>query len=228
MRKTAAVLGLSALCGSGVVAQAPTPATMNEAPHFERLTYLRHMRVFELTLAPGEATVDHRHDHDVATVSIGESMTRSRVVGQDWGAATTRASGAAQTAIYTGMPAVHRTENVGPGPLRLFVIENLRDSGWSTPPPLTAPGTTLQHESKSFAVHDIRLTVAVPTTTHVHQNPSFILLVSGAVQVQGGGGESEFRLEQPGRWFPTSGPDQPHSLTRVGAGDAHVVCVEAR
>ena len=46
-------------------------------------------------------------------------------------------------------------------------------------------------------------------------------------QVQGGGGESEFRLEEPGRWFPSSGQDQPHTLRLVGS-NAHAICVEAR
>ena len=96
------------------------------------------------------------------------------------------------------------------------------------PAPLTAPGTTLRQEVRSFAVYDIRLNAGEPRTNHAHQNPSFIFLVSGAVQVQGGGGESEFRLEQTGRWFPSSGPDQPHTLSIVGTSDTHVMCVEAR
>ena len=41
--------------------------------------------------------------------------------------------------------------------------------------------------------------------------------MTGAVQVQGGGGESEFRLVQKGRRFPSSGPDQPHTLSLVGS-----------
>ena len=44
----------------------------------------------------------------------------------------------------------------------------------------------------------MRLNAATPRTNHTHQNPSFIFLMSGAVQAQGGGGEFEFPLEQTG------------------------------
>ena len=201
---------------------------MNSETHHERLTYLRHMRVFEANLSPGESTADHLHDHDVTSVVLGEATTRSRRIGEEWTAPRMRAAGAAETTTYTGTPVTHRTENAGMAPLRLFVIENLRESGWTSPKPLSAPGTTLRQEARSFAVYDVRLSAATPRTNHVHENPSLVFLMTGAVQVQGGGGESEFRLEQTGRWFPSSGPDQPHTLTLVGAGEAHVICVEAR
>jgi hypothetical protein len=53
------------------------------------------------------------------------------------------------------------------------------------------------------------------------------LAPGGSTLDQGGGGESEFRMETPGRWFPSQW-DQPHTLTLVGRDDAHVVEVEAR
>jgi hypothetical protein len=230
MTKTLLAFGLSAWCGVVLVGQTPPagPVTMNTEPHYERLTYLRHMRVFEATVAPGESTLDHLHDHDVASIAVGPVTTRSRRIGEDWGAPRTWDAGAADTALYTGAPATHRTENTGSTPLRLFVIENLREGGWSSPPAVTAPGTTLRHDARSFAIYDVRLSATTPRTNHVHENPSFVFLLSGSVDVQGGGGESGFRLERPGRWFPSSGPDQPHTLTVAGTGDAHVICVEAR
>jgi hypothetical protein len=123
----------------------------------------------------------------------------------------------------------HRVENAGQAPFRAIVVENLRDRGWTTPPPLTAPGTTLQHENRSFAVYDMRLNAGTPRTVHTHQNPSFIFLMSGLVEVQGGGGEFEFPLDLTRTWwFPGSGADQPHTIELVGTGDAHVMCIEAK
>jgi hypothetical protein len=228
MKITASLFGAAALGGATLLAQSGGPVTMNNEAHHERLTYLRHMRVFEANVPAGAATADHLHDHDVTSIVLGAATTRSRRTGEEWSAPRTRTPGTAETTTYTGTPATHRTENAGTAPLRLFVVENLRDGGWSSPAPLTAPGTTLRQEARSFAVYDVRLSASTPRTNHVHQNPSFVVLMTGAVQVQGGGGESEFRLEQTGRWFPSSGPDQPHTLALVGAGDAHVICVEAR
>ena len=123
---------------------------------------------------------------------------------------------------------MHGTENVGTTPYRMVIVENLRDRGWSSPASIAAPGTTLRQDARAFAVYDVRLNAAAPRTNHVHENATMVILLSGAVQVQGGGGESEFRMEQTGRWFPSSGPDQPHTLALAGTGDAHIVCVEAR
>lgn len=201
---------------------------MNAEPHHRRLTYIRHMRVFEANLSPGESTLDHVYDRDVATLVLGDATTRVRRTGEDWSAPLMRALGSAEITAYTGAPVSHRAENVGTTLYRMFVVENLREGGWSTPAPVAAPGTTLRQEGRSFAVSDVRLNAATPRTNHVHQNPSMVVLLSGAVEVQGGGGESEFRMDQTGRWFPSSGVDQPHTLVLAGTGEAHVVCVEAR
>ena len=228
MKQISAVSIAALLCGATAVGQSGQ-VTMNEEPKHQRLTYIRHMRVFEAGIAPGESTLDHTHDHDAATIALSSGTTRSRRTGEDWAAPQMWTQGGGEITTYTGAPATHRTENVGTTPYRMLVVENLRDRGWTMPAPLTAPGTTLRQESRSFAVYDIRLSAAEPRSNHVHQNPSFIFLVSGVVQVQGGGGESEFRLEQGGTWwFPSSGPDQPHTIALVGTGDAHVMCVEAR
>ena len=92
---------------------------------------------------------------------------------------------------------------------------------------IAAPGTALLQESRAFAVYDVRLSAASPRTNHVHQQPTVVILLSGAVEVQGGGGESEFRMQTPGRWFPSSW-DQPHTLSLIGEADARLIEVEAR
>ncbi len=228
MKTTSLILGGVILGGVALLAQAPAaPVTMNNEPHFERLTYIRHMRVFEARIAPGESTGDYLLDHDVISIPFGDTTLRTRRMGQDWDAPRMRAAWSAEAASHAGAPVTQRLENAGKTPLRMFLVENLRDRGWTMLPALTAPGTTLRQEARSFAVYDVRLNATTPQTNHVHPNPTFVFVVSGVVQVQGGGGESEFRLEQPGRWFPSSGQDQPHTLRLVGS-NAHAICVETR
>ena len=216
------------LCGVTTFAQSAPP--MDKEPHHQRLTYIRHMRVFQLSLAAGESTVDYLLDHDGAIVALTGATIRLQRAGAGTGNPQTVPQGRADLSQFTGEPVTQRLQNAGSGPMRAIVVENLRDRGWTTPAALMAPGTTLQRENRSFAVYDVRLTAATKSTTHVHQNPSFVFLVSGAVQAQGGGGESDFRLD-PARtwWFPGSGPDQPHTLTLAdGTTDAHVMCVETK
>jgi hypothetical protein len=217
------------LCGAAAFGQGQSAPIMNQEPHHQRLTYIRHMRVFLLTLAPGESTADYTLDHDGAIISL----TGATVQLQRGGATrdpNTVAPGRSDLGQFTGEPVTQRLQNTGTTPLRAIVVENLRDGKWTAPQALTAPGTTLQQENRSIAVYDMRLNAGTPRTNHAHQNPTFVFLLSGAVEAQGGGGEFAFPLVQTGTWwFPGSGPDQPHTIELAkGSSDAHVICVEAK
>src|SRR5262245_20260665 len=63
------------ICGIPASAQQSSP-TMNQEPHHQRLTYIRHMRVFELKLAPGESTADYVLDHDGAILALTDATVR--------------------------------------------------------------------------------------------------------------------------------------------------------
>lgn len=223
--RVVAALAAALLLGVVLLGQAPVPAS--EEPHQKRVLYTAHLRMFDVNVPPGGMTLDHSHDHDSVAVALGETTLRTRTAGEDWSAPRSYMPGSVNITNYTGAPAVHRMENVGETPYRVFAVENLRDRGWSMPRLITAAGTRLLEESRSFAVYDVRLTAATPRTSHVHEMPTVVILVAGAVEVQGGGGESEFRMEATGRWFPSQW-DQPHTLSLLGAGDAHLVEIEAR
>src|SRR5215204_6507598 len=174
------------LCGVAAFGQSAPP--MNQDPHHERLTYIRHMRVFQLTLAPGESTAEYMLDHDGAIVALTDATIRLQRAGAGSGGPATVMQGRADLGLFTGAPVTQRLEKAGTMPLRALVVENLRERGWTAAPPLTAPGTSLQQENRSFAVYDMQLNAGTPRTNHTHSNPSFVFMVSGMVQVQGGGG----------------------------------------
>jgi hypothetical protein len=230
MRQFTPLLTACVVLISGATSVGQSVPDVNQEPHHQRLTYIRHMRVFQLTLAPGESTAEFVLDHDGAIVALIAGTLRLHRPGAAPRGPETVPPGRVDLGQFTGEPVTQRLENVGTAPMRAIVVENLRDRGWTTLPALMAPGTTLQQENRSFAVYDMRLNTATPRTVHTHQNPSFIFLMSGIVQVQGGGGESEFRLEQTRTWwFPGSGADQPHTIELAGgAAEAHVMCVEAK
>jgi hypothetical protein len=81
-RLNVGLMWFSVASATPVLAQ--SALTMNQESHHERLTYIRNMRVFQLTLAPGESTADHLNDYDVATVPIVAGTTRIRRAGQEW------------------------------------------------------------------------------------------------------------------------------------------------
>jgi hypothetical protein len=216
-----------AACVATASGQQSAP-TMNQEPHHKRLTYVRHMRVFELMLAPGEATGEYVLDHDSAIVALTDATVR-RHRGGAAGEPQKIELGRVDLGQMTGEPVTQRLENVGTTPLHAIVVENLRDRGWTMPAAIVAPGTALRQENRSFAVYDMRLNAANRETNHTHQNAVFVFLMSGGVEAQGGGGEFSFPLDRARTWwFPGSGTDQPHTIELTGSGDAHVMCVEAK
>jgi hypothetical protein len=223
--RPAAVVAFALFCGSLLLAQAPVRVA--DEPHHKQVMYTAHLRMFEILVPPGTTTLDHSHDRDVAVVALGPTTFRTRLTGKDWEAPRSYIPGGINLVAYTGTPGAHALENVGTTPYRVLAVENTRASGWATPRIIEAPATALLQQSRAFAVYEDRLSTAVPQTNHIHQQPTVVILLSGSVEVTGGGGESEFRMTTPGRWF-VSASDQPHTLSLIGAADARLVEVEVR
>lgn len=200
---------------------------VHQEPNHRTLLYTAQLRLLDVALPAGASHVDHRHDYDVATVNIESALTRTRRPGEAWSDPRPRAVGSVNITEYTGTPGVHRTENVDTRPYRVMAVENVREGNWTTPALLSAAGTTLLQQSRAFAVYEVRLDAATPRTTHMHEVPAVAVLVSGAFQNQGGGGETPFRLPQPGRWLLTP-MGQAHTMSVGAAGTAHIVEFEAR
>src|SRR4030095_13263010 len=67
-------VGVPVLCAAAVSvlsAQSAAPPANNE-PHHKRLLYTNDVRMFDVTIPPGEATADHVHEYDMATLIIGD------------------------------------------------------------------------------------------------------------------------------------------------------------
>lgn len=224
--RAAATLGVALIVGVAIAGPSAQGAG-TEDPHRRLVLYHGHLKVFDVNIPPGDTSLDHRHERDIATVAIGNATTRTRPSGEDWSAPRVRPPGSIGINDYTGAPVSHRVENTDTTPYRLIAVENVREGGWSMPKPLAGAGTTLLQESRAFTVYDVRLSTGTPRTTHFHEVPTVAVVVAGAFENQGGGGETPFRLQQPGRWLLTP-MGQQHVMTLVGTGNAHVVEFEAR
>ncbi len=200
---------------------------LSKEPRHRQLLYTANLRLLDINIPVGAATLDHFHEHDVATVSVGNAVGRIREAGQDWGPPRVRDVGNLAITQYTGAKRAHRVENIGKEPYHLLAVENDRDAGWTTPAPLTAPATTLAQESRAFSIYDVRLNPGAPRTNHSHEVPTVVVLVSGTVTYQGGAGNDPFDLREAGRWvFAPLGSN--HTLSVSGTDEAHVVEFEAR
>ena len=220
-------LGLWALSlvPSSLSAQAPPPVYKD--PHHRQVLYTNFLRVLDVNIPAGETGHEHLHDRDVATVAIQNGRTRVRLAGQDWGPPRERAIGSLNATQYAGMPGAHTIQNIDTSPYRLIAVVNERESGWTMPALLKAPGTTLNQQTRAFAMYDIRLDAATPQTTHTHEVSTITVLIAGVIENQGGGGEMPFRMQQPGRWQITQ-VGQTHTLSVPAGATAFAVEIEVR
>jgi quercetin dioxygenase-like cupin family protein len=222
--------------GNASVASAQVPVT--KEPRHQVVFENARLRVLNVTIPPGDTTLDHSHDHDIATVSMsGGADTRVQSPGQPWSQVRPRRPlGNAGATEYTGKPGRHRIENVGDSPYYLFAVENLRQGGWSTAAPLSAVATTPAIESRAFRAYDVRLVHGRTQTSHVHMVPTIAVLISGKVLSEGSDREAKAnapapvglkQLDERGQWVLIP-QGESHHLVALGTGDSYVVELEIR
>lgn len=221
MRSIATVLLLVATWATGS-AQVP----VGKEPHHRVVFEDDRLRVLDVNIPPGATTLEHSHDHDLVTVSIGQADTRTRAPGADWGAVRPRRPlGDVSATEYAGQPGVHTIQNVGSDLYHLIAVENLRQSGWQTTPAVGAPGLRAAVESRAFRAWSIELDPSRPSVTRALASPSVVVLVVGEVVLTRKSHEQK-RLTPGARWSVV-GAGEEYTLSSRG-GSARLVEIEVR
>ena len=196
------------------------------------------LRILDVNIPPKETTLEHVHENDIATVSMGgETPTRTQSPGQAWSEPRPpRAQGQVTISDYAGQPGSHRVENLGGNPYHLLAVENLRKSGWSTGRTIPVLVNAVAAESRAFKVYDVRLARATPQSSHTHAVPTVVVVLAGAVISDGPDAQAKAnapapvglkQLDRPGQWLLVPRGDT-HHLVRLGTDDARVVEIEVR
>lgn len=86
------------------------------------------VRTYWIDLAPGDATMFHRHERPYAGICVGNSTIRNEIVGE--GAAESEMHDG--DVIYTPGQMTHRIENIGDCSFQNVTIEVLRSVGHTT------------------------------------------------------------------------------------------------
>jgi hypothetical protein len=211
--------------GPAVQAQSEA-APINNEPHHKRLLYTNDLRMWDVTLPPGQSTPPFRHEYDVATVVIGDGTLNIQRNGEQL-SASPNARGSVIVGEHTGAPATYRLDNSGTTEYRAFEVENMREGNWPAAQLLTAPGSSLLKESRAFTIYDVVLKARSPEVMHDHTGATIIVLLGGTLEQAGIGGTDPVRLSQLGQWLPLPRL-QSHALTPVGSTDAHAIEIEVR
>ena len=185
--------------------------SINNEPHHKRLLYTNELRLWDVTLPPGQSTPPFVHEYDVATVVIGDGTLNIQRIGEQLSPPSPNARGSVIVAQHTGAAAPYRIENTGTTDYRALEIENMHEAK-QTPP---------------FVISDIVLKPGDAAAMHQHTGSTIIVLISGALEQGGIGGEEPVRIQQPGQWLALP-RFQGHTVAPVGAGGAHAIEIEVR
>ena len=230
----ATVLGLS-LCvlTTAVAAQVP----VHHEPHHRTVFANADFRILDVHLAPGDSAADHRHDHDIVTVSMNAGTPTRIVAGGQTQNRPPRVLADTTIAEYTGKPASHKVDNVGSAPYQLFAVENLREAkSWATAAPMSALATTVLTDGRAFRVYDVKLATPTSQTTHTHAVPTVAVLINGIVMSEGPDTQAKAlapapvglkRLDSPGQWVLVP-RGETHTVVRLGNVDARLLEIEVR
>ena len=216
-----------------VAAQVPVSKEPRHHVTFEN----QQLRILDVNIPPGDKSLDHRHDLDIATISMNTGTTARIQSGKEPASERpTRPLGDAGVTEYVGKAGSHSIENTGKTPYQLFAIENLKTSGWSTAPAASGLATKMTNEARSFRLYDVNLTKETSQTSHTHAVPTIAVLITGTVMSDGPDKQAKEnpgapiglkQLTQPGQWIMVP-PGDTHHIVRLGVGNARVVEVEVR
>jgi len=218
---------------ASVVAQVP----LSKEPRHHMTFENPQLRILDVNIPPGDKSLDHRHDLDIATVSMSAGTNaRIQTGSQPAAERPSRPLGDATITEYAGKAQSHTIENVGKSAYQLFAVENLKTSGWSTAPAASGLATKMTREARSFRLYDVSLTKDTSQTSHTHAVPTVAVLISGTVMSDGPDKQAKAnpgapiglkQLTQPGQWILVPSGDT-HHIVRLGVGDARVVEIEVR
>jgi len=220
---------------ASVVLSAQVP--VNNEPHHRTVYENADFRILDVRVAPGESTADHRHDHDIATVSMNAGTATRITTGGQAQNRPPRPLADATVTEYTGKASSHKLDNIGAAPYQLFAVENLRDQkAWSTAPAIAALATTLATDGRALRIYDVKLATPTSQTTHTHAVPTVAVLINGIVMSEGPDAQAKAlapapvglkRLDAPGQWLLVP-RGETHTVVRLGNVDARLLEIEVR
>jgi quercetin dioxygenase-like cupin family protein len=205
----AAALSLAGLFPA--VVQSPVPVVKEPRHHlkFEN----KYVRVFDVLVPPGDATLFHIHANDYVFVSIGNATLKAEVLGSQPTDLVVRDG----ESRFTKGPITHRVTNVSSTPFRNITIEILGSPGRGAPSkPNTALGLSSVLDNDRVHIERLVLEPGQSTSLHTHGLSALSVFVTNAkIEVTTPGQKPERIEYKPGdfRWrdAPTT-----HALKNIG------------
>jgi quercetin dioxygenase-like cupin family protein len=229
------VLSLIAAGWAGLAA-AQSEVDITGEPHHHLVFENKLVRVFDVTVPPGETTLIHRHNHDYVYVTLGAADLDNRVEGKQ-SARVQLQDG--ETRFLAGNFA-HAVRDLASTPFRNITVELLEDAKTRNAP---SPWDSGKNEDRSLQilsrgtqqilfvkdaarVSEIELQPGGAIPRHHHNGPHLVVAVTDLdmrSDVEGKGSATLHLGLGDARWVDGG---FTHTLTNVGTNTAKFVTIE--
>ncbi|HLG14314.1 MAG TPA: hypothetical protein VJH03_07410 [Blastocatellia bacterium] len=202
--------------------QSPVPVASEPRHHlkFEN----EYVRVFDVNVPAGDATLFHVHSNDYLFVSIGDAKLKAEVLGSPPADLVVKDG----EVRFTKATITHRVTNPGPALFRNITIEVLK----SPPAPqnsLTAeaiPGHTTVLENDRVRVERLILEPGQSVASHTHSLSGLgVTVAGGKILLESPGMKPQLAEFKPGDFRWHTGPIT-HSLKNIGETRFEAVDIE--
>jgi quercetin dioxygenase-like cupin family protein len=200
-------------------AQSPVPVASEPRHHlkFEN----QYVRVFDVVVPPGDATLFHTHTNDYAFVSIGDANLKAEVAGNPPGDLVLKDG----EVRFTKGVITHRVTNISKAPFRNITVEVLSSPG-GKPDDRQIPGHTPVLENERVRVERVILEPGQSTGMHEHTLSGLgVAISSGKIIIESPGQKAQTVEFKPGefRWHTGA---MTHKLTNTGKSRFEAVDIE--
>lgn len=207
-----ATAALSLIAVFPALAQSPVPVAKEPRHHlkFEN----QFVRVFDVMVPPGDATLFHVHSNDYAFVSIGDATLKAQVLGGQPADLIVK-NGEVR---FTKRPITHRVTNIAKAQFRNITVEILGTPGPSGASKRdTSPGLSTVLDNDRVHIERLVLEPGQSTIMHTHNLSALsVFLTTAKVRVESPGQKPQIMDYNPGDFRWRSAPTT-HKLKNIGS-----------
>jgi len=218
------------LIAGGSLAQSNSPQSpveiSGEAHHHPKFEN-EFVRVWDVTVPAGDATLWHIHRNDNVVVTLGEARLRIETAGAAPGESLWKFG----EVRFGKATYVHRAMNVGATSFRNFTIELLKPPAGSTTPsiPKEPIVRTPVFENERVRAFEVTLDPGQSTSMHTHVLPSLaIALTPGDIEVTTEGKNKPDRLKLPRGDLRWRAGAVTHAIKNIGKSRFSAVDIELK
>jgi quercetin dioxygenase-like cupin family protein len=233
LMKTRLIFLALALAVVTVFAQATPEVEITAEPHHHVALENQYVRVFQVEVAPHDATLMHIHHHDYVTIALGAADVSNEVKGKPPAPVKLQDG---ETRFVPGNFA-HIARNLADTPFRNVTIELLQDdSAHKTPPAkwdeerglhvFTGGTQDIMFVQDGVRVSEIDLQAGATLPSHHHSDPHLVVAVTDLEvrsDVEGQGPMPGHFKSGDIKWLPGG---YTHTLTNTGKQEAKFVTLE--